>query len=335
MITYSDKSNGRGLSARTIMGLFMLICFMASPISLLRAQTSDQSYIIGVGDILTISFWQEPELNTAARVGEDGMITLPVIGDIKAGGLSTSRLSKNIVEQMTFYHTPISQATVVVTEYHSRYVVVTGEITNPATQSYEKIPDLWRVILDAGGPTSMADLSHVTIIRKVGDKSEVLNVNMYDIIRSGDLGRAPELKPGDLVNVPTSSLGVAFDLGKGSKFEGKNIYYVLGNVLTPGVRNLEDGMDVLDAITAAGGYTPEADLKNVRVIVKGTTYSSIVKLDMEKYIEQGSPARLVLGPEDTVVIPARRSNAFSGALNAAIQIIPLITALGTLVLLSR
>lgn len=295
----------------------------------------DETYTIGAKDVLTITFWQQPDLNTVARVGEDGMITLPVIGDIKAAGLTTSQLSKSIVEQMTFYHTPISQAAVVVSQFQSRSVVVSGQVRSPSTLYYEKVPDLWRVILDAGGPTDLADLSRVAIVREHGGQSQVMNVDLYNLIKKGDLSKAPEVISGDLVNVPSSAIGAAISLGESAKFEGRNIYYVLGSVAQPGVRNLESGIDVLDAITIAGGYTQDADLENVRVIMKGQRYSNIVKLNLHDYIEKGTPPRLILHPEDTVVVPPRKPAFFGGIMNTVVQIVPFLSAIGTIVLLTR
>jgi len=292
-----------------------------------------ESYVIGVGDRISISFWQQPDLDSEVRVGETGMITLPVIGEIRAAGLSTSELSKKIVEQMSFYNTPISQSTVVVTEFNSRVIVVSGQVVNPASRSYERIPDLWQVILDAGGPTAEADLSRVTIVRKEGDKSQVIDVDLYKIIKDGDLSKAPQLKPRDLINVPASPYGPALTLTGQPKFEGKNIYFIFGQVTDPGAKNLEAGLDVLDAISLANGTTAEADLKNVRVIMKDARYSNVVKINLEEYINTGSPPRLTLHPEDTIIIPARRNDILSQALSTLGTVVPLVSAMGTLYLL--
>ncbi|UCC81040.1 MAG: polysaccharide biosynthesis/export family protein [Candidatus Zixiibacteriota bacterium] len=311
--------------------LLALLCFHGGPV--FAQNQSDESYRIGAKDILSVTFWQQPDLNTEVRVGEDGMITLPVIGEIRAQGLTTAELSEAIVEQMAFYHTPISQATVTVTGFHSRDVVVTGEVLNPSTLKYEKIPDLWRVILDAGGPTEMADLSKIAIVRKNEKESEIINVDLYSLIKKGDLSRAPDILPGDLINVPISAFGTAIQLGESAKFEGRNIYYVLGSVANPGVRTLDAGIDVLDAIAIAGGFTPDADLENVRVIMKGSGYSNIVKLNLKDYINKGTQPRLVLHPEDTIVVPAKEAGFFRGVAGAVVQVVPVLTAIGTIILL--
>jgi polysaccharide biosynthesis/export protein len=300
-----------------------------------QEKLSDDSYIIGVTDRLSISFWQQPDLNRDIRVSETGMISLPVIGEIKAVGLTTAELSKKIIQQMSIYNTPVSQATVVVTEFNSRSVVVSGQVLNSGTYRYEKIPDIWKVILDAGGPTGEADLSRVSIIRKEGEKSNVINVDLYSIIRSGDLTKAPQLQAGDLVNIPISTYGTNMSLGGEQKFEGRNIVFIFGQVTEQGPRNLDEGMDVLDAIAVAHGFTLEADLKNVRVIMKDKKYSTIVKLDLDRYIKTGSPPRMMLHPEDTIIVPARRSGLWDRTIAAIGGIAPILGAIGTAVILIR
>ena len=316
--------------------LTVLVFWIMSSASLILAQDDTEPYIIGNTDVLSITFLQEElqDLNTVVRVGEDGKITLLSIGEIQAAGLTTSELSKGIVEEMSFFP-HISQPAVVVTEFNSRAVVVSGQVVAPSRLSYEKIPDLWRVILDAGGPTDGADLSRVRIIRKVDGESEIIDVDLYSVIREGDISRAPRLQPGDLVSVPLAPFGVSMELGERPEVSGRNVYFVLGSVASPGVRNLEAGMDVLEAIALAGGTTAEADLRNVRVVMKGSKYSSIARIDLEEYLENSSSPRYILHPEDTIVVPAREAGLFATILPAFGAIAAIITTVGTVILLTR
>jgi polysaccharide biosynthesis/export protein len=301
-----------------------------------QPQAGQESYVIGNLDMLSVAFWQQPDLNRDVRVDENGMISLPVIGDIKAAGITPNELSKKIVQQMSIYNTPVSQATVNVTEFNSRSVVVAGRVLTPGSRRYEKIPDVWQVILDAGGPMSDADLSRVTIVRKEGEKSNVINVDIYKIIQSGDLAKAPQLQPGDLVNVPISSYGtnISMSLPTQPRFEGRNIFFVFGQVVEQGPRNLEEGMDVLDGIALARGYTPDADLKHVKVIMKDAKYSNVIKLNLEKYMSSGQPPRIMLHPEDTIIVPTR-SSFFTTAMSHLNTILPALGTTATLVLVIR
>lgn len=263
----------------------------------------EEPYIIGINDVLSIDFWQEPDLNTNARVRNDGKITLPVIGDIQAAGLTTANLSKNIVDQISFYNPGISQAKVVVTEYNSKVVVISGAVHTPGEFHFEKIPNILDVIREAGGAMPDADLSGVTIIRQHDDKVDVIDVDLMKYIKSGDLSKMPPLMPDDMVNVPLSPYGVTAELMTGRTFEGKNIYFIYGAVGEPGVKSLTEDIELTDAIAAAGGITAEADLKNIRVVMKDVGYSSVLKINLNKYLEKGRPARYSLKPEDTIFVP--------------------------------
>jgi len=270
-----------------------------------------EPYVIGINDRLTISFWQEPDLNTEIRVSDDGMITLPVIGDIKAEGKTTAQLAKLIVEQMAYYNPGISQATVVVLEYNSRTVVITGAVVNPGEYHFERIPNLLDLIRQAGGALPTADLSSVTIMRQVDGKAQVIKVDVLKRIREGDLSALPELKPKDMVTVPISPYGATAEIFSGQTFMGKNIYFIYGAVNQPGVKTLSEDLELLDAIAAAGGTTPEADWKNISVVVKDVRYSSILKFNINDFKKTGRPARYKLNQEDTIIVPYRRENLWS------------------------
>jgi polysaccharide biosynthesis/export protein len=269
-----------------------------------------KAYHIGIDDRLQINFWQETatDLNSAVRVREDGKITLPVIGDIAAAGLTTNELAKEIVRQMAFYNPGISQATVVVLEYNSQAVVLTGAVNQPGKQSFEHIPNLLDVIREAGGAADSADLSKVTIIRQENGKARVINVDLLKTIKSGNLSDLPPLQAKDMINIPRSAYGTGQQMATGPAFRGKNIYFIYGAISQPGVKDLGEDIDIVDAIASAGGTTETADLKNVRLIMKDVQYSSVLDFNLDKYSKNGRPARYTLKPEDTIIIPFRSSS---------------------------
>jgi len=272
----------------------------------------DDQYRIGIDDILSISFWQEEgaDLNTVVRVTEDGMITLPVIGNIKADGYTTAELAKIVVDQIAFYNPKISQATVIVTEYNSQTVVLTGAVNNPDEYHFERIPNLLDVIRQAGGAAPTADLSNVTIVRQVDGKVKVIDVDLLEHLRDGDLSDLPALIAKDLINVPESPYGLTSEMLRGQIFKGKKIYYIYGAVNQPGIKTLSEDIELVDAIVDAGGVTANADLENVRVVLKDVRYSSVLNFNLKKYSETGRPARYSLHPEDTIIIPYRPEQSF-------------------------
>jgi len=291
-----------------------------------------EEYTIGPEDVLTITFWQESELNSVVTVKQDGKVALPIVGEITAAGLSPSELSSKIVEKISFYNKNISQATVVVTQYNSRSVLVQGQVLSPGKYGFEKIPSLWEVVREAGGPTESADLTNVTIVRGGDEVGKIDKVNLDKHLRQGDLSRLPQLKPGDTVNIPRLNVGVASEISPPAQFQGREIYYIYGQVGKPGVYTLTETIDLLDAIALAGGATTGADMKRVKVICKGERYSQVINVDMDKYINQGNLPRYMVKPEDTVILSAREYRGFTKIWPVVKDLIPITSALTSLYL---
>jgi len=127
------------------------------------------SYRINSADLLEISFWESPDMDQQVRVSSEGNITLPVIGSIRAEGLTTKELSQSIIRQMEMYNKLINQIRIKVLEYGQNRVHVTGQVTSPGKYSFEEIPNIWDIILEAGGPLETAQLDETLIVRNRED----------------------------------------------------------------------------------------------------------------------------------------------------------------------
>lgn len=283
-----------------IAAVFLILLFIFP--AALRAD----EYIIGPDDVLKVSFWQQPEMDQTVRVRQDGKITLSIIGEITAAGLTSQELSDKIERNVSLYHKDISQATVTVIGFNSQKIFLTGQITEPGRRTYEVIPDLWTVIKEAGGATEMGDLTRVTIIRSEKHGGERITVNLLEVIASGQIDRLPELKVGDTIEIPKMAGGVPGRQLAGDYSGRKNLYYVYGQVRTPGTLPYEEGMDIFDAIGAAGGTTERANLKDVRIITKSGAGSTALKFNLQEYQSEGKARRLAIKPEDTVIIGEKR-----------------------------
>ena len=284
-----------------IVVLFITVCSTAS----IRAD----EYIIGPEDVLKISFWQDPTLDQAVAVRQDGKITLSIIGEITAAGLTSQELADRIEENVSIYNKRISQAAVTVVGFNSQKVYVSGEVIAPGKKTFEVIPDIWTVIKEAGGTTDFGDLTRVTIVRSGESGGERITVNLLEAISAGNLEKLPRLKVGDTIEIPRMVGGVP---GRGlttDYSQRKNLFYVLGQVNMPGTKQYEEGIDLFDALGAAGGATPAADLKNIRVISKIGDGSSVIKVNLKKYHADGQSRRVLIRPEDTIII-GEKSRAF-------------------------
>lgn len=287
---------------------------------------SADEYVIGPEDVLKISFWQDPDLDQTVQVRQDGKITLSIIGEITAAGLTPRELSDHIEQSVSLYNKKISQATVTVTGFNSQKVFVTGQVVAPGKKTFEVIPDLWTVIKEAGGATEVGDLTRVTIVRSEESGGERITVNLLEAISTGKLDNLPKLQTGDTIEIPRMAGGVPGRQLATDYSERKNLYYVLGQVRTPGTKPYEAGLDLFDAIGAANGTTELADLKNIRIVSKTADGSSVVHVNLKEYQSRGQARRLFIKPEDTIIIDARRRSIVSWA-----QIRDFATVAGTVI----
>jgi len=177
--------------------LILYYTFIIANLIIFTGFASAQEYKIGPEDVLSVTFWQEPQLNTNVRVNQNGTIVLPVIGTITAAGLTPNELAAKIVRRISVFNRNISQASVLVTQYESNKVYVTGSVQNPGKYSFEVIPDLWKIILEAGGPTETAKLDQVKIIRGGDEAGDISNVDLSEFLKRGDLSKLPPVYPGD------------------------------------------------------------------------------------------------------------------------------------------
>jgi len=263
-----------------------------------------EEYKVGPGDVLEINFWQEPSLNSQVRVSQEGKISLDIAGEIEVTGKTTSQLEIDIARRISRLNKNISQAVVRVFAYNYLYVFVSGQVTQPGKYTFEEIPSLWSIINEAGGAGEFGDLSRVTIIRGGERAGEVQVVNVSQAIASGDLSRLPKVYREDTIEIPRNPAGLpSAELGQ--NLEQKNVIYVVGAVATPGPVPFEDNIDVLDAISMAGGIVGNANWEDTRIITKDSFYGQTMHVDLEKYTNTGAITRYTMRKEDVIVVPTK------------------------------
>lgn len=282
-----------------------------------------QEYKIGPEDVISITFWQQPQLNTNTRVNQDGSIILPVIGSMTAGGLTPTELANKIVGRISLFNKNISQASVVVVQYGSKKIYVTGHVLQPGKYAFEVMPDLWKIILEAGGPAETAKLSEVKIIRGGAEAGKSVTVDLTEFLSEGDMSRLPPIYPGDTIHVPGISQqpGTAPSAGPGGVTATQvteDVVYIYGQVARPGGYQFTRNLSLLEAIVIAGGPTPVAKLDEVKIIMRDDHYASVATVNLERYSKQGSPAPFLLNPGDTIFIPERKTSAIVQTLRQGI-----------------
>ncbi|MBD3336048.1 MAG: hypothetical protein GF355_11090 [Candidatus Eisenbacteria bacterium] len=275
-------------------------------LAVLLAATSARSqegepYIVGPEDVLTVSVWEHPELSTTTTVAQGGMISFPPIGDVQAAGKSPRELARHLEEVLQTFLRQRVQVTVSVTEYRSRRVHVTGDVSAPGRYSFAEIPHLLEVLGAAGGPTPSADLTRVRILRPAAEDTTVITVNLDQALQSGNLEGVPQLHPGDLIYV-----GSRMEEGQTVVPGEEGIAYVLGAVARPGPVRVGDGLALTRLLAMAGGMQPNARADRTRLLALGVRGGSnwVLETDVKEMLETGDPGPTVRQGEMVYVPPA-------------------------------
>lgn len=164
------------------------------------AKDSDQ-YIIGPEDVLTIDVWREAALSRTVPVRMDGKISLPLIDEVKAAGLTPLQLKEVLIQRLKeFIDDPV--VSVIVTEANSYKVYVTGQVRTPGVYRLRSETTILQIIPMAGGFTDWAIQKKIIILRKENGKEKRIIVDYKKIMKGDDPDSNIILKPGDTIIVP-------------------------------------------------------------------------------------------------------------------------------------
>jgi polysaccharide export outer membrane protein len=222
---------------------------------------SNQLESLGMGDMVRVTVFRNPDLTTEARVTERGTILFPMIGEVAVTGLTPSQVSARIAQKLRdgkFVVNP--EVTVSIAQVNSRQVSVLGNVNKPGRYPLDSVNvKLTDVLATAGGvgPTG-ADL--VTIVSAGNGKKT--DVDLAAMFRNGDLTKNVDLQPGDTVYVHRAPM-----------------IYVYGEVQKGGAYRLEPNMTVMQAIALASGISPRGTERGIKLSRRDAT-GSVKKMDV-------------------------------------------------------
>tara|TARA_R110002074_G_scaffold336300_1_gene506765 strand:- start:12508 stop:13146 length:639 start_codon:yes stop_codon:yes gene_type:complete len=168
-----------------------------------------EPYEIGVGDTVTIHVWRNPELGQSIVVRPDGFISMPLMGDVKAGGKKPEELASEISDTLSeFIRTP--EVTVMVTnpmskEFRNR-IRVTGQVASPQSVAFQPGMTVLDVVLMAGGVTDFAADGRAVLHRQINGEYQSFGLDLEAILTDGDMSTNHSLQPGDVISVPRKQL---------------------------------------------------------------------------------------------------------------------------------
>lgn len=170
-----------------------------------QSQVSAREYRIGVDDQVQVNVWRNPELSVSMPVRPDGMISMPLIGDVQAGDRTPSEVATDIRERLSEYVRD-PNVTVIITELRNNEYIsrirITGAVQTPTSIAHRQGMTVLDAVLQAGGINEFAAPSRAALYRKVGSETKVYPIDLSGILHEGKLATNYELRPGDIITVP-------------------------------------------------------------------------------------------------------------------------------------
>lgn len=249
-----------------------------------------RDYTIGAEDLLEVTLFDiqgaggEPRV-VKSRVSASGLITLPLVGQVQAAGLTTSELETSLREKFRrFIHDP--QITVFVEEYRSYRVSVVGYVEKPGVLEVSGDKTLLEVLAMAGGLNKDAGRT-VQLTRNVGGEVRTAIIDLDRLSRKGDISLNVTMLPGDVVNVPKAG-----------------VFYVEGSVRKPGAYPLIDTVTVTQALATAGGIDPRLGKAGGTTLYRRSKGGEreIIHVDIDA-IRKGRAEDILVKEDDVLVVP--------------------------------
>ncbi len=249
-----------------------------------KLRTAEQGYPVGPWDTLQITVWNHPDLTKQTIVRKDGTIYMPLIGDVHVEGLSIQEVQKLLTEKLSYYiKNPMVD--VEIKEFRSRRVYFLGSVNKPGVYSLIEETNILEALSLAGGPTMDGNLAGTFLIRS----NKVYPLNLFNIVKYGDLTQNVILLDKDIIYVPSS---------KDMKI------FVLGEVRSPGAIPFQNELSVVDAIAQAGGTLHSAKIGKVKIIRGNLSNPTLINADVDSIIDGDlSYKNYMLMPGDIVYVP--------------------------------
>jgi polysaccharide export outer membrane protein len=181
---------------------FICIFIAASPLwATDQPATATEDYIIGSGDVLDISVWQNTELTKLIIVLPDGKISFPLIGDLMAAGKTVAQLKKELEEKIIRF-VPDPVLSVLVNQVSSMHIYVIGRVNRPDRFVLNTNINVLQALSLAGGLTPFAERNKIKIYRGEKDNTQIFKFSYDDFVKGNNLTQNIRLKRGDVIVVP-------------------------------------------------------------------------------------------------------------------------------------
>jgi len=232
---------------------FTALLFVAA-LTLPAAAAGQSGEILGAGDSIRVTVFQNPDLTTETRISERGTITFPLIGEVELAGLTPARAEARIAEHLVrgkFLVRP--QVSVNLVQVRSRQVSVLGQVARPGRYALDDTSSSLTDILALAGGVAPGGDDNVTVTMKRDGKTVKIDVDVPTMYRTGDMSKNIRLENGDVLYVQRAP-----------------VFYIYGEVQRAGSYRLEQGMTVMQALSVGGGVTPRGTDRGLKIRRRGS-----------------------------------------------------------------
>ena len=219
-----------------------------------HAQAPTPEYRLGPGDVVRVTVYQSPDLSLETRIGETGIISYPLLGSVRLGGLSVTQAERAIADGLrsgNFLRQP--QVSLLVVQVRGSQVSVLGQVNRPGRFPIETADMRLTDLLAMAGGISSSGADTITFVGTRNGQPIRRELDLPGIVRSERRADDVVLQNGDVVYV-----------------ERAPVVYIYGEVQRPGAMRLERGMTVMQALATGGGLTQRGTEKGMRIHRKGT-----------------------------------------------------------------
>ncbi|MFQ5643116.1 MAG: polysaccharide export protein EpsE [Thiogranum sp.] len=246
------------------MRLAFVLWFLLAVLFVASAARAAEDYLLGGGDMVHITVYEQPDLTTEARVSQDdGTIVFPLLGEVAIAGLTPEAAGRKIERMLKeggFIKAP--QVALKVREFLSHKIPVMGQVNNPGEYSLKGESRVVDLISQAGGlKEDAADI--IIVVKDEAGKTVKHEIDLLSFY-AGDMSQNIKVTRGDFILVPKM-----------------DTFYIHGEVKRPGMYRLERGMTAMQALSVGGGLTARGSLKGMKVTRRradGTTEKIGVEL---------------------------------------------------------
>jgi len=277
----------------------------------------EEDYRIGPRDVIEITVEDAVELSCTRDVSAAGTFLMPYLGQMRAQGKSPSQLAREIADGLRDRYLKDPRVNVTIKAYNSRSFLIMGSVRQPGVYQIESQANLFELIVLAGGLIEPHS-AHAFVIRKLKEEASITDakadaetaseesipsqyekfkVNIKGLLK-GHFDQNRPLRPGDIVNIPPS-----------------DIFFVAGEVNSPGQFPLKEGISVRQAISLARGFKYEA-AKDRTIIFREnekTGEQEMIRIDMGA-IMNGKADDMRLMANDVIIVPGSKWKSVSGAM---------------------